>query len=160
MNNELKIALASLYKKKGKPALSEKEFVFSASMDLRWFKPKEAQRFLDVALASELAKVEEDLIHLTFDHKEIKIPKGFKPSEDVLKQVPVAKKGLFVEIVEHIAANSEKDTQDIIALANAKQENMNIYSTVAAILVGNEMEVDMSGFVAKVEEEMKGKLDS
>ena len=40
--DELRDAIALLFKRKGRDELSEREFVLSASMDLRWFPPRDA----------------------------------------------------------------------------------------------------------------------
>ena len=44
--DELRDAIALLFKRKGRDELSEREFVLSASMDMHWFPPRDAQRLL------------------------------------------------------------------------------------------------------------------
>ena len=51
---ELRDAIALLFKRKGRDELSEREFVLSASMDLRWFPPRDAQRLLQIGLETKL----------------------------------------------------------------------------------------------------------
>ena len=156
MPDELVTALALLYKKKGKTTLTEKEFVFSASMDFRWFTPKEAQKFLDIALDSGLAESKDDSISLTFNNKSVNIPKGFKPKIEHLKRQP-APKGLFLEIVDHVSKESGGSNKEIIARINKKQERMEIEAEIAALLVANELAVDISKYVKKVESEIKAR---
>ena len=74
--SEIEIALAQLFLKKGKSSLTEKEFVFAASLDLRWFVPKEAQKFLDISLESDLLSMDGDKVRPTFNYKNVDIPKG------------------------------------------------------------------------------------
>src|SRR3989441_11397846 len=52
--DELRDAIALLFKRKGRDELSEREFVLSASMDLRWFPPRDAQRLLQLGLETKL----------------------------------------------------------------------------------------------------------
>ena len=42
--SELEVALAQIFRKKGKASMSEKDFVFAVSLDFRWFSPKEIGR--------------------------------------------------------------------------------------------------------------------
>ena len=47
----LKQAVAFLYRRSGETELSEGEFVRHASLDLHWFSPKDARRFLEASRA-------------------------------------------------------------------------------------------------------------
>jgi len=83
--SEIEVALAQLFWKKGKSSLTEKEFVFAASLDLRWFTPKEAQKFLDISMDSELLALDDDKVKPTFDYKSVEIPKGYAPTIELLQ---------------------------------------------------------------------------
>ena len=156
--NELENALAVLYKRKGKSHMTEKEIVFAASMDFRWYTPKEAQKFLETAMDSGLLAETEDGIAPTFDYKGADIPKGFKPSGEILK-TPAAPKGLFLQIVDDISKAKDMPRQEIIARVNNKQERMGIEAEVAALIIMNELELDTSEFLEKVESEIQSKVN-
>ncbi|MCK5309449.1 MAG: DUF2240 family protein, partial [Thermoplasmata archaeon] len=83
--SELEVALSQLFRKKGKGSLTEKEFVFAASLDLRWFTPKEAQKFLDIGMESELLALDGDSVKATFDYKSVNVPKGYAPTTELLQ---------------------------------------------------------------------------
>src|SRR3989442_10973414 len=51
---ELRDAIALLFKRKGRDELSEREFVLSASMDMHWFPPRDAQRLLQLGVETNL----------------------------------------------------------------------------------------------------------
>ena len=65
--DELRDAIALLFKRKGRDELSEREFVLSASMDLRWFPPRDAQRLLQLGIESKLLESREGTIRPAFE---------------------------------------------------------------------------------------------
>jgi hypothetical protein len=153
MSSALEVALAQLFRKKGKSSLTEKELVFAASLDLRWFTPKEAQKLIDLGLESELLQRDRDKIKPGFDHKAIDVPVGYKPGKDALKS-PVTEKSLFMKIVEHVAASLDLEKKEVISQVNAVQEKMHLEPEVAALMVARELDVDVQGFLDAVEEEV------
>lgn len=153
MAAELEVAIAQLFRKKGKSALTEKEFVFAASLDLRWFTPKEAQKLLDIGLESELLVMDGEKVKPSFDHASIDVQLGYKPDKNVLK-APVAPKGNFLKIVEHIASEKKMDNKEVISLVNQTQERMGVDIEVAALVVARSQGVDISKFLDAIEEEV------
>ncbi|MCK5309458.1 MAG: DUF2240 family protein, partial [Thermoplasmata archaeon] len=83
--SELEIAISQLFLKKGKSSLTEKEFVFAASLDLRWYTPKEAQAFLDIGVESELLALDGNKVKPTFDYKSVNVPRGYAPTTELLQ---------------------------------------------------------------------------
>lgn len=154
--NDIELAIALLYKKKGASELSEKEFVFSASMDFRWLTPKGAQKLLELGLESNLLESNDGMISPTFDHKQIEIPSGFRPSQDMVKGKAVPK-GLLFKVVDVISKEKEMSRQDVVAMVNRKQERMELDIEVAALVVAKEMEIDVSDIVDEVEAEIRGR---
>ncbi len=150
---EMEIALAQLYRKKGKSALTEKEFVFAASLDLRWFVPKEAQKFLDLAKEGELVKLEGEKLKPTFDHKGIDIPKGYKPGPELLK-TSAKPKGIMLKIVDLISLEKGMASKDIISEINNTQDRMGLDVEVAALIVAKRHGLDISEYLDTVEEEI------
>lgn len=153
MAAELEVAIAQLFRKKGKSALTEKEFVFAASLDLRWFTPKEAQKLLDIGLESELLVMDGEKVKPSFDHTSVDVQLGYKPDKNVLK-APVAPKGNFLKIVEHIASEKKMDNKEVISLVNQTQERMGVDIEVAALVVARYQGVDISEFLDDIEEEV------
>jgi hypothetical protein len=145
------MALAQLFRKKGKSSLTEKEFVFAASLDLRWFTPREAQKFLEIGLESELLAQEGDKVKPAFEHKNLDVPKGYAPTAELL-QKSTQPKGIFLKMVDLIAAEKNMPTKDVISLINQTQDRMGIDVEVAALIVAKKMGADISGCIDEVEE--------
>jgi hypothetical protein len=88
IDEELKSGVALIFRRKAKDLLTEKEFVFSASMDLRWFNYTDAMKFLEMAVAHHMLKREGKAVTPTFDHRKLELPATFRPSPDLLKGAP------------------------------------------------------------------------
>ena len=154
--NDIEMTIALLYTKKGRSELTEKEFVFSASMDYRWFTPKGAQKLLEIGLESKLLELKDEMVLPTFDHNTIDIPASFKPSHDIIKE-QVVSKGLLFQIVDMISKEKGHSRQDIMAMINKKQEAMGIDIEVAALVIANDMDLDISDHIDKVEKEIRAR---
>ena len=151
--SEIEVALAQLFRKKGKSSLTEKEFVFAASLDLRWFTPKEAQKFLDISMDSELLALDGDKVKPTFDYKSVEIPKGYAPTIELL-QSAVKPKGIFLKIIDQISTEKDIPSKDVISAVNQTQDRMNIAVEVAALIVARQHGIDVSEYIDQVEEDV------
>ena len=151
--SEIEVALAQLFRKKGKSSLTEKEFVFAASLDLRWFSPKEAQKFLDISMDSELLALDDDKLKPTFDYKGIEIPKGYAPAVELL-QASVKPKGIFLKVIDQISTEKDIPSKDVISAVNQTQDRMNIAVEVAALIVARQYGIDVSQYIDQVEEDI------
>jgi hypothetical protein len=144
---DLKTTVAFLFKRKGRTSLSEKEFVFSASMDLRWFSPKDAQKLLDISIKKGLLSLKDGRLRPTFDLDEAEVPLDFAPSAEVLKEG----EDLFKRMVDEISSASGRPSREVVSRINTIQARMGIYGEVAALLAGREMGVDMRPFIDDVD---------
>lgn len=151
--SEIKVALAQLFRKKGKSSLTEKEFVFAASLDLRWFTPKEAQKFLDISVESELLALDGDKLKPTFDYKSIEIPKGYSPESGLL-QTTAKPKGVFLKLVDQISTEKDIPSKEIISEINLTQDRMNVDVEVAALIVARKHAIGISEHIDSVEEDI------
>jgi hypothetical protein len=105
--SDLETSIAMLFRRKGKESLTEREFVFSASMETRWFSPKEAQKLLDAAITGGYLQKKNGSVFPTFDFSKVEVPLDYKPTKEMLDQVPKA--GLSVE-----SAFIERATTEIL----------------------------------------------
>ena len=128
-------SIAVLFKRKGKEFLTEKEFVFSASMDMRWFSPKEAQKMLDAGIEGGLLKKTNGNVLPTFDFHDVSVPIDYKPTPEVLKTTVRRSKDLFSELVETISKSKSISKREVVSRVNKKQEMMGIDIEPAALLV-------------------------
>jgi hypothetical protein len=150
---DMETCLALLFKRKGKNVLSEKEFVFAASMDFRWFSPKEAQALLETGLRRGLLQRSEGFVKPTFDYKGIEVPVNFKPCKDILKEVE-PEVSVFAQILDAVAKASGQKKRDIVARVNRAQDRLGVDIEVAALAVAKEAGVDISPFLEKVKKEV------
>jgi len=140
---ELETCLALLFKRKGKNVLSEKELVFSASMDFRWFTPKEAQSLLDLGIRKGLLERTDGLVKPTFDYKKVDIPVNYKPTKKVLME-DREDVSLFARILEAIWTTSGMTRRDAVARINKIQERLGVDVEVAALALAKEVGADTS----------------
>jgi len=140
---ELETCLALLFKRKGKNVLSEKELVFSASMDFRWFTPKEAQSLLDLGIRKGLLERTDGLVKPTFDYKKVDIPVNYKPTKKVLME-DREDVSLFARILEAIWTTSGMTRRDAVARINKIQGRLGVDVEVAALALAKEVGADTS----------------
>src|SRR5436305_15101761 len=81
---ELRDAIALLFKRKGRDELSEREFVLSASMDLRWLPPRDAQRLLQIGLETKLLESHDGTRRPAFDVSTVGVPRAYVPTTATL----------------------------------------------------------------------------
>ncbi|PWB54749.1 MAG: DUF2240 domain-containing protein [Candidatus Methanoperedenaceae archaeon] len=144
--SDLTYTVSMPFKRKGKDAMKDMEFILALSLDLKWFNPEQAKIILSEAQKSGLLKREGDLVRPTFDISGIEIPSGFKPE---LEKMPI-----FDRIIERIIAGAGIDKRKVIAMINKKQEDLSkqVEIEVSAILVAVENGVIVDDLI---EEEYK-----
>lgn len=150
---DLETCLALLFKRKGKHILSEKEFVFSASMDFRWFSPKEAQAMLEMGIMRGLLERTDGMVKPTFDYKGIEIPVNYKPCKDILKEVE-PDVSLFAKILDEMAVASGQKKRDLVARVNKVQDRLGVDIEVAALAVAKDIGLDVTPFLERVKAEV------
>jgi hypothetical protein len=153
--SELKNSIALLYRRKGKESLTEREFVFSASMETRWFSPKDAQRLLDIGLSGGLLQKNNGNIMPTFDLRTVEVPLDYKPSKDLFDEAPKKKMDLFSEIVEKIVRTKSVPKREVVSKVNKKQEQLGIDVEPAALLVASDYGLSLeSQFIERATSEI------
>ncbi len=147
----LKRTITLLFRRKGREQMSEREFVLSASMDLRWFPPREAQRLLDLIVLKGLVTVEEGDVKPAFDIEAVEVPVHFVPTTEILQDAS----DLFDRLLDEITRASSRPRKDLAARVNSIQRWMGVYVEVAALLAGEELTVDLASFYPEVEAMMR-----
>jgi len=135
---DLEKSIALLFRRKGKDFLTEKEFVFSASMDLRWFSPKDAQRLLDVGISGGFLQKKNGNIVPTFDTTLVEVPLDYKPGKEIFEHLPKKNQDFFSEIVEKIVRTKSVPKREVVSKVNRKQELLGIDVEPAALLVASD----------------------
>lgn len=133
--SDLLYSVAVPFKRKGKEALKESEFVLALSIDLNWFNPEQAKNLLGNAEKAGLIKRDEDLVKPAFDLNSVQIPSGFKPDSSIFER-----KTIFDRAIERIIAGTGMEKRRVISLINKKQEELSklVVIEVSAILVALE----------------------
>ncbi len=150
---DLETCLALLFKRKGKNILSEKEFVFSASMDFRWFSPKEAQALLEMGIKRGLLERTDGMVKPAFDYKTIEIPVNYRPCKDLLKEVE-PDVSLFSLILDDMAKASGQKKRDLVAKVNRVQDRLGVDIEVAALSLAKEIGIDVAPYVERAKREI------
>ena len=140
--NDLLYTVSVPFKRKGKDALKESEFVLALSIDLNWFSPEQAKNIVHEAESAGLLKREGDIIHPAFDLSSVDLPQGFKPG--VFEE-----RSLFDRVIERITIETGMDKRKVIALINKKYDELSklVEIEVSAILVGLEHGVDLDKLI-------------
>lgn len=152
--NELKQTVAMIFSRKGRSSMTERDFILTASMDFRWFPPKDAQKLLDIAMEAELVMHKDGEIAANFDLKSLEIPLDFSPGPEVLRRRP-QETDLFAQILGRITAGSEVEEKRLISKINSVQSSMDVTIEVAALIVGRELDVDLSSFHDAVKKQLQ-----
>ena len=156
--SDLQRSIAVLFRRKGKEFLTEQEFVSSASFDLRWFTPKDAQKLLDASLTGGYLQRKNGHIVPTFDLGSIEVPLDFKPPREILDQAVKNKADLFSEIVEKIVKVRSVPKREVVSRVNKKQEMLGIDVEPAALLVASDYGLSLdSAFIQRAESEILGR---
>ena len=148
--DELRYAIALLFKRKGRDELTEREFVLSASMDLRWFPPRDAQRLLQLGLDTNLLESHGGNIRPAFPIDTVDVPRDFVPTAKTLEVATPASEDVFLRIVDAIVAHTKSDRRSVIAAVNAVQERMDVDVEVAALVAARQSGLDVAPFLGPV----------
>lgn len=148
--DELRNAIALLFKRKGRDELSEREFVLSASMDLRWFPPRDAQRLLQIGLEARLLESREGTIRPAFDLASVDVPMDYTPTSAILDAPTPVSEDLFLRLVDAIAAKTGTDRRTAIAMVNAVQERLDLELEAAALVAARRSGIDVGRFLPGV----------
>lgn len=155
MSSELEKCLGILFRHKGKQLMSEKEFVYAASMDLHWYSPREAQKLLEIASKSGLLRLSEGMLAPSFQLSDEHMQIDYRPSKELLKTGSKSdKKNLFLELVKKISSNSNLSKKAAVSRINKTQERMGVDAEVAALVVARDLDIDIKDEISMVEREL------
>ena len=154
MSSEAEIIIAFLYKRSGKPVLTESELYLSLSMDMGWMTATEAQAFVQQMKDDKIVHPSDGGFAPSFDVTTVETPRGFTPSKKIRGKEPpvhIAKESLLDQIVRRICECTKRPipqlSREIAALAAEK----NIAPEVAALWVARRHDCDVSDFYDAVE---------
>ena len=152
MAEETKTALAALFRMRGQDTISETEFVHETSYKLRWFTPKEAQRFLEIGLNRGLLRAGAGTVQAAFDISAVEVPLNYRPGPEAL--TPPKSRDLFSALLVRIESAMGWDRPSVVARINQAQERLGVDADVAASHVARSLGVDVSDLLPEVEAEV------
>jgi hypothetical protein len=148
--DELRYAIALLFRRKGREELTEREFVLSASMDLRWFPPRDAQRLLQLGLETKLLESHGGNIRPAFPLDSVEVPRDFVPTAKSLEVATPVSEDVFLRIVDAMVAATKTDRRSVIATINGVQEKMDMDVEVAALVAARQAGLEVGSFLESV----------
>jgi len=154
---ELKKAIAFLFKRKGRDSLTEKDFVMSASMDLHWFPPRDAQRLLQIGVDTKLVVHADGKLVPGFDISVIDVPLDYVPPAAILETETVSP-SLFLKVLERIVSKTAIERRQAVSMINSTQDELDLEADVAALVVGMELGVDVSDLIGEAENQIVSRL--
>ena len=173
-----------LFERSGKAEPTEHQLELAASMELRWFTPKQAKKLLEYAGKLKLFESDDEgKLVLNFNPEDIQIPVGFKPHEDLIDKLELkldelveerqgelalqtqpektepesedeVQEDLFMRIITRITEDKGLEKTDVISRINKKQREIDLEIEVLALLVAQDLGVDVKELVDEVETEM------
>lgn len=153
MSSEEEIIIAFLFKRSGKKELPLSELSLTLSMDLKWFTPSFAKKFIMSAIQKGLLHEKNGMLSPLFNIDSVMIPFGFHPSQKRLEEIEPTqdKKRVLEKIIDFIAEETGKDRKEIAETIEGIGKEKNIIFEVAALLLGKQLNVELKGFLEEVE---------
>jgi hypothetical protein len=153
MPSEAEIIISFIFKRSGKIELSFSEIYLTLSMDLKWFNPDNAKKFVNNALQQKLLFKKGEVLRPGFEINKINIPFGFFPAgKKLYKEEKKPKEiNIFDEIVEKISKKNKIKKEDIYEKIKKIEQEKNIYSDVATLLVFKEFGINLEKLYEKIE---------
>ncbi|MEM4265258.1 MAG: DUF2240 family protein [Thermoplasmata archaeon] len=145
IDKELRKCLAALFRQKGKDIMTEREFVYAASMDLHWFAPKEAQTLLEISLKCGLLRLSNGTLSPSFEISDDMIELDYKPSREIIiGEQKGDEHDPFMALVDKISTSSGLQKRQVIAGINKVREKMPVDIEVAALIFARNLGIDIS----------------
>jgi hypothetical protein len=157
MVSENEIIISFLFKRSGKEKMSFSELYLNLSMDMKWFSPEDAKKFLNDAIKKKLLIEEGEQISTSFDVNKINIPIGFSPSIKVFNKKnkeSEEERNILKQIVKRIHEKTNLNEKQIIDKINYISKEKNLIEEIAALLVGKEYEVEIDDFLKELEKKI------
>ncbi len=152
--DEMKLTVASVFKRAGKQALSENEMRFALSMDLNWFAPSEAKAIVDAAVECGMLIKTQEGLKPPFDLASVDVPLGFRPGKEALAcAAPAPSRDIFKEIAESVSAKEGLEESEIVAEINKEIEAFGglLDSRAAAVIVAAKHGMDAKQYAEDAE---------
>ena len=157
MVSEREIIISFLFKRSGKENLKFSDLYLALSMELNWFSPDDAKKYISQLLEENLLIKKGDLLKPNFDYENTKIPIGFTPSKRVFEEKKAEKdeikKVTFLEeLINILTEKSKLDKSQISEKIEELAKEKKITNEVAALIIGKEFDINFEKYFGRVEE--------
>lgn len=140
MNTDLlRSAVAAIFRRKGKKYLTEEEFIFAASMELRWFPPARAASLLKNAKIYGMVSSTLEGLTPTFSIEDKNLSQVISPPADAAEEVV----DLVATVLDLVSAVAKQPKSEVMARINRLKKELNIETQTSAILVAAQSGLDV-----------------
>lgn len=157
--DDVKRAIAFLFRRAGAVEVPEKDLLLAVSLDLRWFNYTTAERLIALAAEGGLVRRAGGRVRLAFEAAAIEVPLNYSPPPDLLAAVPPRTEDLFHELLGAIAGAGKMETREALARVNAVQDRQDVTLEVAALLVLAELGGDARRHAPRVLDHLRRPAD-
>lgn len=146
---QLRAAVATIFRRKGKHIMNEEEFLYEASIGLRWYTPSKAAIFLSNAKKFGLITANRDELRPSFD-LDGDIEHIIKAPEELAEenQNPV------VSIVDMICDRTGQPKSEVMSRVNRLKRELNLETQAAAVLIAAQHGIDVSPLAQAAADEL------
>jgi len=148
MTTDDEITLAFLFKRSGKPTMTDSELYLSLSMDLGWMTATEAQHFVSHSKDTKLLIEHPTGLAPAFPIGTIDIPRGFTPKKQHQKEktTPPPKDQLMDRILQRIHQCTGQPVDNLATEATALAAEKHITLEVAGLWLAHRRDCDVTDF--------------
>lgn len=140
MNTDnLKSSVAAIFRRKGKRHLTDEEFIYTASMELRWFPPAKAASFLRNAKIFGLVTSTTEGLTPTFSIEDSSLSQIISSPEEVAEETV----DLVAAVVDMVSTSAKLPKSEILARINRLKKELNLETQASAILVAAQSGLDV-----------------
>lgn len=144
----LKTAVAAPFRQRGTERMAESEFVVALSLDRGWFSPDQAKTLVDIAASEGLVEQDGDDLVAVFEPREVAVPDGFAPGEEILQS-----RSTFERVLDAVL-DTGVEKQTAVAEINTLQSNLGVTLEAAAVVYARSEGVDVTAIAAEAREEL------
>ena len=147
----LKKALNYIKQMKNKKTFKHDELKGIITYQLKWFKPKEAEKFIQKSIQKnylEKHTEEEKKLKINTKTQNPNIKMDYTPNINLNNIKPKQTENPVNKMAQHITKNTDKNYKEVIAEMNQKYSKMgkSVNFLIAAYLYGEEKGIDMTKF--------------
>lgn len=145
--SDLEVALAFVAKRQGRDASSAAEWRHVLSLELGWFTPAQAARFVEASVATGLLRADGDQLRLAFDRGSVQVPRGFRPDPAAIPDTSASPpaEDPFIALVDRIAGRLGTKRSQVLETVAAVQERFggHLEAEAAALRVALDAGLDV-----------------